>query len=118
MSKKTDKLKNILEANINLESRILNEQIGNTATPAKEGDIKMVTKTFVAGSSFPTGSDKVNTDSKEFKNLVTDIVNTATSNVDKPIEVKVQGGASAVGSPNYNRITLSSICQCLIIIVR
>lgn len=81
---------------------------GSNAKPATDASVKIVTKTLDADSLFATGKSQPNTDSQTFKNVVTGIVNSATaSNIKKPIEVKVQGGASAVGSPGFNNKMLA-----------
>ena len=103
MSKRLTKLNNIIEANIRLEESFLNEQKAGTApTPAKDAKVKVVTKTLDSTSGFATGKADPDPKSKEFKEIVNDLINSATNPLlKKPIEVKVQGGASAVGRKNW-----------------
>ena len=101
MSKKTDKLKNILKANMILESRILNEQTGNNATPAKDASVKMVTTTASGEGLYPTGKASPNPKDAGFQKLVDVLADTLNNrSIPKPITVSVQGSASAVPFAN------------------
>lgn len=84
-----------------LTTQRINEQ--TNAAPARDASVKFVTKTLDADSLFDTGKSEPDTDSKPFNDTVDAIVNAALNkNITKPFTVKVQGGASAVGSPRFD----------------
>lgn len=84
-----------------LTTQRINEQ--TNAAPARDASVKFVTKTLDADSLFDTGKADPDTDSKSFNDTVDAIVNAALNkNIKKPFTVKVQGGASAVGSPKFD----------------
>lgn len=95
-----------------LLSVLMNEQVGdNNAKPAREAQFKIVTTTINADSLFPTGKSDVNTQSPEFKKIVSAISKSATEAKDittsGTISVRVKGGASAVGGPGFNNNALA-----------
>lgn len=81
---------------------------GSNAKPATDASVEIVTKKLDADSLFATGKSEPNTNSQTYKDVLKGIVNSVTaSNITKPIEVNVQGGASAVGSPRFNNKALA-----------
>jgi hypothetical protein len=98
-----DQLKKMVE--------MMNEE-GSNAAPAKEARIGMTTSTLGNDTLFPTGKDEPNTKSSAFINLSDTIANNLksilnTPSITKKQEIKVQGGASAVGAPGYNNKALA-----------
>jgi hypothetical protein len=92
-----------------VEQRLKEAMTGsNNASPASDGTVKMVTSTLDADGLFPTGSSEPNPKNSQFQNITKAIVASLNDgNIKKPITVKVQGGASAVGSPKFDNKKLA-----------
>lgn len=88
----------------------VNEQ--NTATPAREAKIGMTTSTLGTDTLFATGKDTPDTKSPAFINLANAVASNLkgifnSPGITKKQEIKVQGGASAVGTPGYDNKALA-----------
>jgi hypothetical protein len=80
----------------------------SNASPGKEAGVKTVVKKIDADSLFATGKSEPNTNSRGFKEVVKGIVNAVfNGGIKKPFEIKVQGGASAVGTPGFDNKKLA-----------
>ena len=80
----------------------------SNAGPGREAGVKTVVKKIDADSLFATGKSEPNTNSKGFKDVVKGIVNAVfNGGIKKPFDVKVQGGASAVGAPGFDNKKLA-----------
>lgn len=96
-----DKLVNIIR------NETITEQ--TNAAPGKEATVKFVTKDLPAEALFATGKSDPNVNSDSFTSTAEAILNTVMDNtVKKPITIKVQGGASAVGSPGFDNKKLAN----------
>ena len=100
----------ITEEQLKKMVEVMNEQ--STATPARDAKIGMTTSTLGTDTLFATGKDTPDTKSAAFINLADTVANNLkgifnTPSITKKQEIKVQGGASAVGTPGYDNKALA-----------
>ena len=85
------------------ESNEMNEALGDANTIARPSVQSAKFKTIELGNNlFKLGSDKINTNSDEFKRAK-ELISKSKSN-----EIILQGGASSVGGPNYDNKGLAN----------
>ena len=85
------------------ESNEMNEALGDANTNARPSAQSAKFKTIELGNNlFKLGSDKINTNSDEFKRAK-ELISKSKSN-----EIRLQGGASSVGGPNYDNQGLAN----------
>jgi hypothetical protein len=95
MNRSYSKIRHIQEVNMRLEKGLIKEQLGGGDTNAgpERSTVTIVNRPVQMGSNlFKLGSDKINTESSEFKNALS-ILRTVPG-----ATVQIQGGASSVGS--------------------
>ena len=88
---------------------VISEQTAGTPpTPAKEGKIMMVTTNFNNDALFKTGDATPDPNSKAFNSITSTLMKSINdSGIPKPLQVKVQGGASLVGQPGFDNMKLA-----------
>lgn len=95
-------IKNLLNS-INNKSTEMNEALGDANTNARPSVQSAKFKTIELGNNlFKLGSDKINTNSDEFKRAKS-LISKSNSK-----EIILQGGASSVGGPNYDNQGLAN----------